>query len=115
MNLKDFISETLVEIAEGVQDAQERATGVNPKPSHIYTTSQTGGSNLILGLRENNDPIHMVEFDVAVTSSEGKETKGGISVVSGLISLGAQGKSQENTQSISRIKFKVPVCLPSGS
>lgn len=113
MNLQDFISQALIEIAAGVKDAQARAPGVNQRPQHIYTQSKTGGSNLILGLGKNNNPIHMVEFDVAVTSSEGTETKGGIAVVSGLISLGSQGKSQENSQSVSRIKFKVPVSLPS--
>lgn len=112
MNLKDFVSEALVEIADGVKEAQSKASGVNPHPHHIYTQSQAGGSNLILGLDQNNNPIHMVDFDVAVTSTEGTEKKAGIAVVSGLISLGSQGKSQENTQSLSRIKFKVPICLP---
>jgi len=112
MKLKDFVSEALIEIAEGVKDAQGRTSGVNPHPRHIYTKSQAGGSNLILGLDHNYNPIHMVDFDVAVTSSEGTETKGAIAVVSGFISLGSQAKSQENTQTISRIKFKVPACLP---
>lgn len=112
MNLQDFISQALIEITGGVEDAQQKVPGVNQRPKHIYTTSQTGGSNLILGLGKNGNPIHMVEFDVAVTSSEGTETKGGIAVVSGLISLGSQGKSSENSQSVSRIKFRVPISLP---
>ncbi len=112
MKLRYFVSEALIEIAEGVKDAQCRTSGMNPHTRHIYTKSQAGGSNLILGLDHDYNPIHMVDFDVAVTSSEGTETKGGIAVVSGFILLSSQGKSQENTQSISRIKFKVPVCLP---
>lgn len=112
MNLQDFVSQALTEIAEGVKDAQKKVSDINQRPSHIYTQSQIGGSNLILGLDKDGNPIHMIDFDVAVTSSEGTETKGGIAVVSGLISLGSQGKSQETTQSVSRIKFKVPVCLP---
>ena len=112
MNLQEFVSQALTEIADGVQDAQNKVAGINQHPHHIYTQSQAGGSNLILGLDKDGNPIHMIEFDVAVTSSEGTETKGGIAVVSGFISLGSQGKSQETTQSVSRIKFKVPVCLP---
>lgn len=40
-----------------------------------------------------------MEFDIAVTSIEGTETRGGIGVVAGVFALGSQGKSLENNQS----------------
>jgi hypothetical protein len=56
--------------------------------------------------------VGMVEFDVAVRATEGKETKGGIGVVAGVIGLGSSGKSDSSSGSESRIKFSIPVLLP---
>jgi len=56
--------------------------------------------------------VSFVEFDMAVTATEGKETKGGIGVVAGVFTLGSAGKSDAASGSESRIKFSVPLLLP---
>ena len=116
MQLKDFVSESLVEIIEGLEDAQTRIQSsdakVVPEINKLFVNSNTGGTNLAFGYDKNGNVMHHIEFDVAVTASEGKETKGGIGVVAGMFALGSQGASQEANQSISRIKFKVPVSFP---
>ncbi|ENQ8749290.1 TPA: hypothetical protein ACVU5U_004614 [Vibrio parahaemolyticus] len=116
MNLKDFVSESILEIIEGVQDAQKRIESddakVAPHIEQIFSQSQTGGTNLAIGWDSTNNLVHSIEFDVAVTTSEGTNTKGGIGVVAGVFSLGAQGASSDNYQSISRLKFRVPVSFP---
>jgi hypothetical protein len=53
-----------------------------------------------------------VQFDVAVTTQSGTETKGGIGVFVGPITLGSAGKSDQSTDSTNRINFSVPVYLP---
>ena len=54
-----------------------------------------------------------VHFDVAVSTSEGTETKGGIGVVVGPVgSVGSQDQSDVASSSMSRIRFSVPVKLP---
>jgi len=119
MNLRDFVSETLVEIVTGISDAQSRLTDsgaqVSPQIRNLFTQSQTGGTNMALGWDTNGGLIQVVDFDVAVTTTEGTETKGGIGVVAGIFALGSQGKSEESNQSISRIKFKVPISFPKHS
>lgn len=116
MNLKEFVAESLVEIVAGVSDAQSRLANsgahVSPTIKSLFTHSQTGGTNMALGWDNEGGLIQSVDFDVAVTAIEGAETKGGIAVVSGVYNLGAKGKSEETSQSISRIKFKVPISLP---
>ncbi|WP_300349131.1 hypothetical protein [uncultured Alcanivorax sp.] len=116
MNLKDFISESLVEIVEGISDAQSRIGAskakVVPCVDNIFTDTQYGGTNSAIGWTNEGDLIQSVEFDVAVTAVEGTETKGGIGVAAGIFALGSQGKSHENSQSMSRLKFMVPVSLP---
>ena len=116
MNLKEFVAESLVEIVSGISDAQARLAGsdaqVSPKVKNLFTQSQTGGTNMALGWDGRGGVIQVVEFDVAVTATEGTETKGGIGVVAGIFALGSQGKSEETNQSISRIRFKVPISFP---
>ncbi|TGD70331.1 hypothetical protein E4634_21170 [Mangrovimicrobium sediminis] len=116
MNLKQFVSESLVEIIEGITDAQARIASedaqVVPNVSNLFTKSQSGGTNLALGWDSNGNLIHILEFDVAVTATEGTETKGGIGVVAGMFAVGSQGRSEEMSQSISRLKFRVPISFP---
>lgn len=54
----------------------------------------------------------MVEFDVALTVTEGTGTKGGIGVFVGAINLGSAGESKNENVSISHVRFRVPLQLP---
>lgn len=116
MQLKSFISDTLVQIQEGVNDAIEHTVKnksggvINPKfinddvPTHI---SLRGA--------EYPDPrlVREVEFDIAVTASEkdsgGKEA--GIKVLS--VSLGGSNATESVNNTVSRIKFTIPFAPPS--
>ena len=53
-----------------------------------------------------------VMFDVALTITEGTDTKGGIGVVSGIFNIGSSGQSSNENSSISRVSFSVPLKLP---
>jgi len=98
MELQNFIEETLKQIVSGVRGAQESAIELGAK------INPRGGS--VVEMRN-------VHFDVAVSTSEGTETKGGISVFVGPVgSVGSQDQSDVASSSISRIKFSVPVKLP---
>jgi hypothetical protein len=97
MNLEDFISETLSQIVSGVKKAQEATKN---KDAIIVPYHSTGGN---------------VDFDVAVTVVDGKETSGkaGISVWS--IGAGLSGKLESSTSTASRIKFSIAIELPKGN
>jgi hypothetical protein len=58
------------------------------------------------------NPLLMVNFDVAVTASEGTKTQGGIGVITGILSLGPTGATDKGDTSASRIAFQVPLMLP---
>jgi hypothetical protein len=110
MQLKDFVSQTLNQIVEGIATAQkfaeERGALVNPKG--------------LIGLkekadywdRETGEAASRVDFDVAVTAVDGKGTKGGVGVFVGAFGLGTQGESESSKSSVSRVKFSVPVHFP---
>lgn len=105
MELKQFISETLIQIIEGVADVQElaRRKGALVSPD---VNSPDSGSILI------NPRGQLIEFDVAITTSENIEgiVKAGVFV--GGFGLGSQGKGESQSQTLSHIKFSIPLYLP---
>ena len=116
MELKDFVAQSLAQIAKGVVEAQkeleEIGGKVNPEMSKILKGSESGYEAHGWAKGEGANPVFLVSFDVALTAEEGTKTKGGIGVVAGVFALGSQGASNESSSAISRIQFKVPLLLP---
>jgi len=97
MDLRSFVKSALIEMAEGVRDANthiEALTGV--KESKAYWLD-SGGDAEQMG----------VSFDVAVvsSSSETAEGKGGLLIAG--FGFGVKGESATEAQSVSRIRFFV--------
>ena len=116
MDLRDFIRETLVQIAAGISEANESLAGTNAQvnPKNVYPT-ETKYAHVyghVQPKRTVNRPVHLVEFDVAVYATEGRETKGGIGIAVATIALGSQAKSEASKASESRIGFGVPMMFP---
>ena len=59
--------------------------------------------------------VQEIQFDVAVSASEDTATAGGVGIVLAAIALGAKAQSREGTSTVSRIRFSVPVSLPTQS
>ena len=95
MELKEFVTKTLVEIIEGVKDAQA-------------TAKEARGAVIPMAA----DPIRTIDFDVALTTSESTKSKGGIGVFLGGAGIGGQKQAAGEAKSFSRIKFSVPIILP---
>ena len=104
MELRDFISGTLVDIQGGVNDAIHQA-----KEGEI-----PGAINPVWGAVQDTarQDIQFVSFDIAVAVSESADSglKGGIKVM-GMGVDGTTTEFKENSHT-SRIQFTVPVILP---
>lgn len=112
MDLREFISETLIQIVSGVAEAQEKSVAIGGKVSPKLRSGQTAfGAHGFL--HTDGGTAQVVQFDVALTAKEGAGTKGGIGIVAGIVSLGSTGQSNTENASISRVKFGVPIILPS--
>ena len=104
MNLQDFIKQTLIQIARGIEGAAAELKNskaiVNPR--NVQTGA--GDDPNVYGFVDTQTKfcktVQKVEFDVAVTASTGTATKGGIDVMVGAIGLGSQGKSESQDSSI---------------
>jgi hypothetical protein len=102
MDLKTFVSTTLVQIVEGVADAirqvSERkiAGAINPMPED-YLRGQAKD----------------VQFDVAVTVTDTSEGSAGAGIkVASFIEIGGKGSKATTSEAVSRIQFSVPVAVP---
>jgi hypothetical protein len=112
MNLKQFVSESLTEICEGVNEAASKvkALGGEVNPSVMGGSEDyVKSGRFMVGQRKIGTTV---AFDVAVTVTEGTETKGGIGILSGVVNLGSSGQSKDSASSATRIKFEVPITLP---
>jgi hypothetical protein len=102
LQLRDFVSETIKQVIDGVVAAQHYATSkkavVNPKPD-----------------RYRLPPPQSISFDVAITAAKGTKTQGGIAVFTGAFGLGSKGQSERSNETVNRIQFSVPVSLPTGT
>lgn len=111
MELQEFIKQSIVQIINGVIDAQkevvDKGASINPSGLHLKNDQVKGHA-----ITNDGNVTQHIEFDVAVTTTEGTGTKGGIGVVAGVLALGSQGQSSESTQAVSRLKFTIPVLLP---
>lgn len=108
MDLRKFIAETLTQIIGGISDAQAKTIEFQKGGESDYTAPYVNP----LPVSENYKKLSEIEFDVAVTVSEGNSVagNGGISVMG--ISIGGNGSSEQTNSSVSKIKFSIPVSYP---
>lgn len=113
MDLKDFVSASLVQFAEGVTDAQAKLTdsGVTVSPFVTKYFPSASDNALFIGEDAKGGLIQAISFDVAVTVERGTQTNGRISIAAGLLGLESKGQTTKNNDSVSRIQFIVPVSL----
>ena len=120
MELKDFISETLVQIANGITDANQQLENcdamVNPPNVSVSTSSDKLTYGVIDTSKDSKESswrqVQKIDFDVSVTATKGSGTNGGIKIGIGGIGLGSEGKSESENQASNRIKFTIPMVLP---
>lgn len=113
MELKEFVARTLTDIIEGIQLAREN---IKPLSQHtrasIAPSSGYVGATTIHSSAGGTKLVEIVEFDVAVTASEGSEIGGKAGVFAYVINVGSEGKKGSSTEAISRVKFSIPITLP---
>ncbi len=107
MDLKDFVKETLVQITEGVKEAQEecKKSGCRINPEY----KQEGRRKLYT---DDNAPVTEVHFKVGLSSDSTEKNKGGIAVSFATVVLGHSNEHGDSYSSDTSVEFSVPVALP---
>jgi hypothetical protein len=103
MDLKEFTKQALVQIVEGTKEADAIIKESN---AHIHLECEdfTGTSY----------PLTNVDFDVAITATETEGANGGGGIkVMGVFNAGGEIKSRTENQTVSRVKYTIPLVLGS--
>jgi hypothetical protein len=111
MDLKDFIKSTISQIAESVEELnnefQERQVVVNP--------SSINGINNVPTLQTHTRAYNItnIDFDLSVSVENNEGSSAKVGVFANVIGIGASATEGKNSQSVSKVKFTIPVMLPS--
>jgi hypothetical protein len=111
MDLKDFVSQSLIQIVQGVRDAAGPIAemGGYVSPAH---SSKTDGHVTGHTLDGKGRVVHSVHFDVAIVAENDAKVSGGGGLKVMGVRLGADASAGEREQTSSRIQFVVPLALP---
>ena len=109
MELKEFISNSLCAIIDGVRDAQEQVGAdkiavVHKKAQQTIEVLKDDGSKIVV-------KSEMVKFDIAVTVATNTETQGKMKAGISVIGADMMGKTDKINSSVSRIQFGVNVAF----
>ena len=100
MELRTFITKALIDITQGVADAQRQSEETEIVP---HTNIQLNAIEL------GFTPYQVVKFEVQVRVDESKGSEGKIGVVSSLIGASMAGSSSNESQHVTTLQFSVPV------
>lgn len=112
--VKEFVRETLAQIAEAI-DEHNAALGEEPVSGRVEGSFDAANNRPnFVHLDGRGERIGtLVEFDVAITSGEEENAKGGAEVkVMGLFKAGGGIDSLTANSSVSRVKFTLAMALP---
>lgn len=113
MDLKDFVSETLLSIVTGVTEAQAKAQelGAHVNPTGLTRNAAKVAHNAVWD-NSNNNYAQLVTFDVAVTAEDTAKAGAKVKVIAGIFGAGADAETGTKSSLASRVQFSVPVLLP---
>lgn len=109
MDVREFVSATLTQIAFGVSDAQ---IAMRESPARVNPRLLGGNIQGHGPLADDGSLTRVVEFDIAIEVKAETGTNAKVSVVGGIFGLSAGGQSADASARTSRIKFSVPMSFP---
>lgn len=95
MELKEFVEQVLVQVAQGVKASKEpvQSAGMCVNNPAAMSMSPAGDQ--------------WVDFDVGLTVESRGSAKAGLGVVGGVLAMGGSGEKGHSETSVSRVKFRV--------
>lgn len=121
MDLKEFVKESIVQISNGILEANKelRDTDGLVNPSSLIPEQDTTPTVYRTGSPLYDDETNVtrlaqtVNFDVAISAERGQNSGGGLKLSIASFGINGESKSSENDKLVSRIQFNIPVIFPS--
>ena len=100
IQLSDFISNALVQIAKGVREANAELKNPEKNQFEVFSLRHNKG---------DSSKIPGVKFDVAVTAASGQKNKAGFFVALLNIGGGANTEKTKEGEAVHRIQFEIGI------
>lgn len=115
MELKEFIKESLSQIIDAVVETQDKYKETNV----LICSDDIQGENNNLYIRDENlyqfynrnTRVQNIEMDIAISVTEKEGNKSGLGIAK-IINAGISSENAQQNESISKIKFSIPIVLP---
>jgi len=115
INLKDFISEAITQITDGIIEAQKTNSGkgciINPKTIQTMGTPETITYRLD-STNQNIGTVSILNFDLIIDANEKTDAGGGLKVRAAIVELGGGIKREETSTLNNKLSFSIPVSFP---
>lgn len=110
MDLKEFTTQTLVQIVEGAIEANAQLLTMS---SFVPTTNIVKPKDYCVAYDSEGAQrlMHYVDFDVAITATESDGKSGGAGIRVASLTFGGNIESKIENQTISRIKYSLPIVI----
>ncbi len=111
MELKEFTKQTLLQIIEGVKEAQNEALVKDAyiNPVNLYTNKD---DNTYVKINDKNIQVTDVNFEVEVSTIDENEKEGGAGIFVGSFKIGTRKSDTDKAIATNKITFTVPLALP---
>jgi hypothetical protein len=120
MDLKDFVKESIVQIAKGIEEANSELSESQAMVNPLYIRANSENAQVYGRTMQRDDGyaepdskvVEKVSFDVAVVAESGEQGSAGAKLSIASIGFGVNGQTESSNKSESRIKFSIPVVYP---
>lgn len=110
ITLQEFVTETLVQISEGIEQAQIQLHGravVNPPLVRRHVKMEDRSTHHVETPRN-----HVIEFEVQVVTASVEQAKGEAKAKLYVFSGSAGGEKRSEAQQVNRVSFSIPIVFP---
>lgn len=111
MDLKEFTKQTLLQIVEGAHEANNALASSSAR---VLIEAPRHAKKYIYNSSDVAINVIDVDFDVAITATETEGANGGGGIkVMGVFNAGGEIESRTENQTVSRVKYTIPLVLGS--
>ena len=114
LELKEFVSQSLLQIFEGVKQAQSKTKEMNGSvaPNNFRMSNKEIPNHPSVIGYVHQAPVISVDFDVSITTQDTTKEKAGLGIFITVLALGGQVGSESIDNQLSRLRFSIPIILP---
>lgn len=114
MELKNFVSQTIQQIFEGVEQAQKltEKRGIIAPSKIRQTEKEIPNHPAVIGFH-HAAPIISVDFDISISTQDVTKEKAGAGIFIAAFGIGGQTGLETSSDQFNKIRFSIPVILPS--